>query len=76
MSSSYYAPLVVLPVIITTPGEYITRGGERVTISKTSSLNDHGCVGVYAVNGISDAWHRSGRIYAGMESLNDIVREA
>lgn len=74
--SAYFAPLVILPVVITAPGEYVTRDGERVTISKASSLHDFGCTGTYAPSGETDHWHRSGRMFAGRESRNDIVRAA
>jgi hypothetical protein len=72
MSKAYYASLVCLPIVITEPGEYLTRGGETVTITKTSARNDHGCAGKYET-GTPENWHRSGRIYFGMESQNDIV---
>lgn len=75
MASAHYAPLVTKPVIITAPGCYLTRAGELVTINVASWRNDHGCVGTYS-NGVADRWHRSGRIYPGMESGNDIVRAA
>jgi len=73
MTSAYYAPLVTKPDVISAPGEYVARSGEVVTITVASSRHDHGCIGTYG-NGIADRWHKSGRIFAGMESGNDIVR--
>ena len=73
MSSAYFAPLVTRPVIITEPGTYITRCGERVTIETVSTRHDFGCRGVYS-NGIVERWHKSGRIFAGVETQNDIIR--
>lgn len=74
MSSAYFASLVLRPVIITAPGEYITRAGERVRIEKitTQYWHNFGCVGYYA-DGTVDFWHKSGRIFAGRLSGNDIV---
>jgi len=74
--SAYFAPIVSRPTVITAPGEYTTRSGERVTVTKTSRLNDFDCFGVYADSGIAERWHRSGRLYAGVESRNDIVGSA
>jgi hypothetical protein len=76
MSSAYFAPLVTLPIVITKPGEYLTRGGETVTVQVVSARNDLGCKGFYNKEGIRESWHRSGRIYSGMTSLNDIVSAA
>jgi hypothetical protein len=73
MASAYFAPLVNLPVIINGPGRYITRGGELVKVEVASWRNDFGCTGSY-LNMVPEKWHRSGRIFAGMESKNDIVR--
>lgn len=75
MSSAYYAPLVCKPIVIEQPGRYVTRGGEIVTVHAVSTRNDHGCKGIYST-GQLDGWHRSGRIYAGMLSQNDIVARA
>jgi hypothetical protein len=75
MSSAYYAPFVTLPVVITTPGNYVTRGGETVTIDMVSTRHDHGCRGNYST-GEREGWHKSGRIYAGIETANDIVKAA
>lgn len=72
MSSSYFAPLVTLPTIVTAPGTYRARGGAIVTITTISARHDFGCLGTYA-DGVRDGWHRSGRLYATSESQNDIV---
>ncbi len=71
--SAYFAAFVNLPVVISEPGEYLTRGGERVTIEQASTRHSFGCVGGYADCGTQDRWHKSGRLYAGTESRNDIV---
>jgi hypothetical protein len=65
--------LVVQPVVIDGPGHYLTRAGEVVTIEKASAHHDFACVGVYP-NQVQDSWHKSGRLYFGTESKNDIVR--
>lgn len=75
MKSAYFAPLVVLPVIVAEPGNYVTRCGETVSVSAVSWRNDFGCTGLYS-NGVRERWHRSGRIFAGQETANDIVRPA
>jgi hypothetical protein len=72
--SAYLAPLVTKPTIIVAPGKYITRGGEIVEITSIS-MGHFRCSGTYP-NGIQDGWCKSGRIYAGMESQNDIIRRA
>jgi hypothetical protein len=75
MSSAYFAPLVTKTDVITSPGQYITRCGETVTITATSRRHDFGCVGTYA-DGIAERWHKSGRISASRETRNDIVKAA
>lgn len=70
---TYFAPLVTLPTIIIEPGEYRTRADDVVTIHTTSNRHDFGCHGHYGADGVIDGWHRSGRLFAGMESGNDIV---
>jgi hypothetical protein len=70
--SAYFAPLVLLPVVVTAPGRYLTRCGEQVLVRRASSRHDFGCAGEYAC-GTREAWHRSGRLYAGIVSRNDIV---
>ncbi|MGV2169680.1 hypothetical protein ACQZ40_25265 [Agrobacterium sp. 16-172Ci] len=72
MTSSYFAPLVTHPVIITEPGQYRTRAGEVVTVKRASKLNDFGCRGHYQ-NGVPEFWHRSGRIFVNALSDHDIV---
>lgn len=69
---AYFAPLVLLPQVIKGPGQYLTRGGEIVTLTKVSDKNVFGNFGTYP-SGEVDAWHRSGRLFAGQESQNDIV---
>lgn len=79
MSSAAYAGLVTLPVVITEPGDYITRSGERVTITRVSGVSDrhdHGCWGRYLPDGPDDSWHKSGRLYFSMTSGNDIISKA
>lgn len=75
MNKAYFAPLVSLPRVITAPGEYLTRAGERVTICKVSPRQDFGCEGIYAKGG-DEAWHKTGRLFAGRECRNDIVGSA
>lgn len=74
MKTGYFAPLVTKPIIIDREGQYKTRCGELVNIFRVSNKNDFGCSGKYLVgNIVYDSWHRSGRIFAQMESGNDIV---
>lgn len=75
MTTAYFAPLVTLPVIITEPGGYFTRNGEKVSVTSVSTQHDFGCGGHYG-NGTHERWHKSGRIFAGSLSANDIVRKA
>ncbi len=75
MSYAAYAQLVLLDVVITEPGDYLTRSGEVVEVFRTSSRHDHECYGRYA-SGQTDHWHKSGRLYFGMQSANDIVGRA
>jgi hypothetical protein len=75
MAASYFAPLVTKPAIITSPGDYVTRGGEIVTIKQVSKRHDFGCCGAYA-SGAAERWHKSGRIMATSETGNDILRRA
>jgi hypothetical protein len=74
--SAYFVPLITLPIIINEPGEYHTRGGDRVTIDRASTGHDYGCVGSYVKCGRADKWHKSGRILATSETLNDVVSKA
>jgi hypothetical protein len=75
MRSSYFAPLVTLPVIIAAPGNYVTRDGQVVTIDTASSRHNFRCKGSYK-NGVREGWHKSGRIFAGYETANDVVKAA
>lgn len=70
-----YISFFSLPVIITAPGQYLTRGGEVVTVEVVSTRHDHGCRGFYSC-GIAEGWHKTGRIYFGQECCNDIVAKA
>lgn len=67
--------LIVLPTIIDRAGKYITRGGESVVIEKVSIGQNFGCRGFYS-DGVQEGWHKSGRLYFGQQSKNDIVRAA
>lgn len=73
-NKAYYAPLVLLPVVIDRAGRYKTRAGEEVEVFEVSARNDHGCIGAYLKTGIPEHWHRSGRVFAGQLTDNDIVR--
>jgi len=75
MSKADYASLVTRPDVITQPGNYVTRRGEIVTITAASTKHDHGCIGTYP-EGTREHWHKSGRIYFGIQCENDIVRRA
>lgn len=72
MSLAYFAPLVARPIIITQPGSYRTRRGEVVTVAEVSISHDFGCIGSYS-DGTQERWHKSGRIFAGRETANDII---
>lgn len=78
MSSAYFAPLVPLPVLITEPGYYETRRGEKVLVIKVSAKHDFKCVGYYlnpqGRKEIKERWHKSGRLFANQLSKNDIVK--
>ncbi|QIG65745.1 hypothetical protein phiOC_p080 [Ochrobactrum phage vB_OspM_OC] len=76
MAKAYFLPLVSLPVVIDESGEYVTRCGDVVTVTIVSTKHDMGCHGFYNAGGVSESWHKSGRLYAGTESFNDIVRKA
>lgn len=70
-----FTSLVCLPIIITAPGVYVTRGGEVVTVETSSMGHYFGCWGQYSC-GAAEFWHRSGRLYFGCETQNDIVASA
>jgi hypothetical protein len=75
-NQAYFVSLVVLPNVITGPGEYVTRCGELVTIVEVGGrAAKFECLGVYP-NGPSERWHRSGRLLPSRETDNDIVRAA
>ncbi|KKN85114.1 hypothetical protein LCGC14_0282830 [marine sediment metagenome] len=74
--SIYIIPLIFLPSIVVAPGEYLTRSGERVTVQQSSTKHDFGCNGLYVSCGTSERWHKSGRILATSETMNDIVTRA
>lgn len=73
---AYFTGLAVLPVIVTAPGLYVTREGLVVQVDvaggKAAAFD---CTGAYP-NGVREHWHRSGRLYFGQPSCNDIVRAA
>lgn len=71
-SSAYFASMVVLPVIIDGPGPYVTRCGERVEITQSSTRHDFGCIGTYNCD-TRERWHKSGRLFSGKETINDVV---
>ena len=75
MASAFFCAFITLPTVIEKPGQYVTRGGEVVTIDAVSSRHDFNCKGRYS-DGIRDGWHKSGRLYFGTLSQNDIVRAA
>lgn len=72
--TTYFIPLFSLPAIVNEPGEYLTRGGERVMVERVSARHDFNCVGQYASSSIAERWHKTGRIMATSETANDIVK--
>ena len=64
-------------VKIDEPGQYLTRGGETVTVSSRRQNAALGIPGSWwdgsHPNGVPESWHRSGRIFSSMESPHDIV---
>jgi hypothetical protein len=75
VSAAWFAPLVTLPTVIDGPGQYLTRCGETVNVTEATTRHKFGCIGTYPC-GIIDRWHRSGRLYFGQTSANDIVSKA
>lgn len=75
--SAWSTSFILLPTIITEPGEYITRSGNRVAVYTTAARagSPFNCYGHYA-DGNVETWHESGRLYFGQECANDIVRKA
>lgn len=74
-AGAYMAPLVTKPEIINGAGRYLTRCGEVVSVTELSSNHDFGNRGTYS-NGVREGWHKSGRLYAGVECANDIMGRA
>ena len=74
-TKALFCAFLTLPDVITSAGEYITRGGERVMVNAPSSRHEFGCRGTYPC-GVRDSWHKSGRLYFSGVSANDIVRAA
>jgi hypothetical protein len=70
-SFPYAAFFLGFPVVITAPGQYVTRSGEVVEVDDDSSY--HWKRGRYQC-GTVETWHRSGRIFSGTETANDIVQ--
>ena len=75
MSAAWFCPFLSLPTVITVPGQYLTRGGEVVTVESTSTRHDFNNRGTYST-GQREGWHKTGRLYFGMLSNNDIVSHA
>lgn len=73
--SMYIYPLLFLPVVIDEAGLYLTRSGGRVKIDQVTTKHHFGCIGVYEGSEIQDGWHKSGRIFSGTETANDIVEK-
>lgn len=67
---SYFS--VTLKTIITGIGKYKTRCGEVVSIESIHNRHNFGCRGVYST-GQTEGWHKSGRVFFGIECANDIV---
>jgi hypothetical protein len=74
-SNALFAAFLTLPSVITGPGRYVTRGGEVVSVGVASTRHDFGCSGAYST-GQAEGWHKSGRLYFGRETANDIVMPA
>ena len=70
-----FASLVNKPVIIDEPGDYRTREGLVVEVHHASTRHDAQCRGAYP-DGVKERWHKSGRIFTGQESINDIISKA
>ncbi|MFL1449187.1 hypothetical protein ACI77O_12400 [Pseudomonas tritici] len=74
--SLFNYPLIFLPVVITEPGEYLTRCGDTVTVATVSDRHDLNNKGSYNACGTDDSWHKSGRILGSRETANDIICRA
>lgn len=68
------APLMPLPNIITESGKYLTRCGDLVVVNTIGHVAKFSCAGSYP-DGVKELWHRSGRLYANIKSVNDIVEK-
>lgn len=66
--------IFAMPDIITEPGQYKTREGATVTVTRINKMRRFGCVGHYE-GGLIENWHRSGRILESRETTNDIVEK-
>lgn len=69
--------LYVLPTIIDGPGEYVTRGGETVTVESVvgPGIITARAYGSYSC-GIRESWYANGRVLPFSASLNDIVAKS
>ena len=65
---------VVLPTIISEPGNYLTRCGEIVNIESIIPNTAYGACGKYP-NQVEDRWDVCGRLYPSILSNNDIVKK-
>lgn len=77
-TKGWMASLVPLPIIIDTPGIYKTRCGELVTVCRASEKHAFACHGFYGTDTklmTLECWHKSGRLYFGQLSDNDIVEK-
>lgn len=72
--TTYFIPLFSLPAIVVEPGHYLTRAGESVQVERISSRHDFNCIGRYSSSGTAERWHKTGRIMATSETVNDIVK--
>lgn len=81
-----YAPLNDLPTVVTGPGEYVNRAGDRVTVHAVAAEGEEGTTafrvkgatwrmyrGKYRAKGYT-IWHVSGRGFPMREADTDIVR--
>lgn len=64
--------MMISPVIITEPGQYVTRCGETVTITVLSRKDAWG----HYSNGVEERWDVSGILLHFSESANDIMAKA
>lgn len=71
-TACYRSSFILHPVIITAPGQYITRKGEPVEITHIGTFWCHGC---YLDDDLRDMWPKCGRMFASQETIFDIVRK-